>query len=295
MPLPSNAVIEFIRQLAAPECGDTDTELLKRFVKHHDEAAFRFLVARHGAMVYGVCQRVLERKEDAEDAFQATFVALAQQAGSLRRHASIGPWLHEVASRNSRELRRKHGRRQTREQRVAPRPAHDPLADITGRELLGIFHEELAGLAENYRAPLILCCLEGQTGDAAAKQLGWSASTVKRRLAKARELLQHRLARRGIGLTAANLAALLLPEVGSASVPALLATTTLRAASIIATGKPLVAGVVSEQVIALAAGVAHAMVMGKLKSALVTLLIGGLLAGASFRNIGKPAGAGEFR
>src|SRR5262245_66370264 len=76
-----------------------DAELLGRFVGARDAAAFELLVWRHGAMVLATCRRVLGHGPDAEDAFQATFLALVRQARSVRRSGSLGPWLHRVARR----------------------------------------------------------------------------------------------------------------------------------------------------------------------------------------------------
>src|SRR5256885_6469579 len=74
----------------------TDAELLNRYTASRDEAAFTALVSRHGPTVLSVCRRVL-RGADVDDAFQATFLALAKQAGSIRKQEAVGLWLCEVA------------------------------------------------------------------------------------------------------------------------------------------------------------------------------------------------------
>src|SRR5262245_16595115 len=88
-----------IRRLVSAQArsGFPDRQLLERFVAHKDEAAFAVLVERHGAMVLGVAWNVLRHRQDAEDVFQATFLVLARQAGSVRKQGSVGSWLHGVA------------------------------------------------------------------------------------------------------------------------------------------------------------------------------------------------------
>jgi DNA-directed RNA polymerase specialized sigma24 family protein len=74
--------------------------------------------------------------------------------------------------------------------------------ELTVREAQAVIDEELARLPDKYRAPLILCCLEGLARDEAARQLGWATSLVKSRLEQGRELLRRRLSSRGLGLSA---------------------------------------------------------------------------------------------
>ena len=77
----------------------TEGELLERFARGHDEAAFEALIARHGPMVLGVCRQLLRDPNDVDDAFQATFLVLVRKAGTLHRCDLLGNWLYGVAYR----------------------------------------------------------------------------------------------------------------------------------------------------------------------------------------------------
>ncbi|MBA4187785.1 MAG: hypothetical protein C0467_07175 [Planctomycetaceae bacterium] len=269
----------------------SDRELLQRFEVERDEAAFAAVIRRHGPMVLRVGQRVLDRREDAEDVFQATFLVLAKKAGTVTWRESIGTWLHEAAQRLAREVRRNRARRQAREARRETSPEGDALAEVTSRELLTILDDEMASLPEDLRAPLLLCCLEGMSSDEAANQLGCSPSTVKRRLRQARELLQARLARRGVALSVTALATLLALGTATAKVPAALVTATTRAATQFVSGIPLASGLVSTAGLALTR---HLLpIIGIKAKILVGLLVmGGLIgAGATFYGFGKDADA----
>ena len=179
---------------AGSEGGLTDAELLRRFAAGRDEAAFELLVWRHGRMVLGLCRRVLRHDQDAEDAFQATFIILARKAASIRKTASVSSWLHGVAHRTALKARA----REMNEARTPGRPASDP-DDLAWQEVRQVLHEELSGLAERYRAPLVACYLEGKTQDEAAAQFGMAKSTLKERPERGRSLLRTRLVRRGFG------------------------------------------------------------------------------------------------
>src|SRR5262249_45381533 len=155
---------------------------LERFVAHREEAAFAALVQRHGAMVLGVCRRVLHHEHDAEDACQATFFVLARKAASVRNRESVGSWLHGVAFRVARDLRDARARR-----RAQPWPEGDVAQveaepEVTRREVQAALDEELQRLPDKFRAPLVLCYLQGKTRDEAAHQLRWTPGTLRGRL-----------------------------------------------------------------------------------------------------------------
>src|SRR5262245_30272559 len=191
--------------------GDsTDAELLERFVSRREEAAFAALVQRHGAVVLGVCRRELACEQDAEDVFQATFLALARQAAVVPWQDSVGHWLQAVAHRLSLRARYSADRLRWRDlgrglaDYPEPQDPHpDPLAEAARRELKLVLDEELRRLPEVYRAPVVLCYLQGKTNEQAACELGWPAGSMSRRLARARALLRDRLSRRGLALVVA--------------------------------------------------------------------------------------------
>src|SRR5262245_20416812 len=182
----------------------SDGELLRRFKRSRDADAFAELVVRHSPVVLGVCRRALGRSPDVDDAFQATFLALARRPGSVRDPARLAGWLHRVALRaSSRVLKR---RRPTWSIDEADRVAcvAEP-RDLSWSEGLTVLDEELTRLPDRLRTPLVLCYLEGLTRDEAAERLGWSLAFLKRRLEEGRRRLRERLVRRGV--SAALLAA----------------------------------------------------------------------------------------
>src|SRR5262245_20349544 len=157
------AVLARLRQAALRHggAGLTDSELLERFVARRDEAAFEALVRRHGPMVLGVCRRILRNPADAEDAFQATFLVLVRKASSVRPRGMVGNWLYGVAHNTARDAKAMNLRRRQKEREVGTMPKQAP-PEAWG-ELQARLDVELAALPEQYRAPIVLCDLEGKT------------------------------------------------------------------------------------------------------------------------------------
>jgi RNA polymerase sigma factor (sigma-70 family) len=277
----SGEILKSMVQHFRTQFGDapTDLELLSRYARQHDEAAFATLVRRHGGLVFGVAHRQLADRQQAEDVFQATFLALARSAPRLGRQASLANWLYTVALRQARKARRRAAQRTALEKSRLPpsAPPADPLAEMSGRELVSLIDDELSRLPERYRLPLLLCCVQGLSREEAARQLGWSDGAVKGRLERGRRQLAARLARRGLAPSA-----LLLAPLAEAAVPNdLLARTAVLAAA--PWSKSLPAAVVS---------LATAGAPSKLlPAALLALLLGvgllGLAAGTTRLEPGK--------
>ena len=195
---PSTAALKQLQTLfqAGTVGGLTDGQLLDRFVQRRDEAAFAALVERHGPMVLRVCRSRLGDRHDAEDAFQATFLVLAQKAPSIRHSEAVAGWLLGVAGRVAARARSAGRRRSSAEQKavLSVRTALEESPSEPWAEL----YDELERLPEKYRLPLVLCYLEGLTYEQAAMRLACPVRTVQTRLARGRERLRGRLARRGL-------------------------------------------------------------------------------------------------
>jgi RNA polymerase sigma factor (sigma-70 family) len=235
-----------------PADATPDRELLRRFGTAHDEAAFAEVVRRHGPMLLRVCRRVPHNGADAEDVCQAVFLLLARKAGDAGWHDSVAGWLFRTGYQLSLKARAAATRRARHEARARPARPSDPVAELTARELQTALDEELSRLPEKYRAPIVLCCLEGRSRDEAAKCLGWRLAAVKHRLERARERLRARLARRGVVLGTALLSAT-LPEGGArAAGRNLTPRAVARAASSIRSGQTTLAAHVPARVAALA-------------------------------------------
>jgi RNA polymerase sigma factor (sigma-70 family) len=277
-----DTLLRYIRQLANPPEPDpaTDAALLARYLAVADEAAFAVLVHRHGSLVFNVCRRVLGDIHDAEDAFQGTFLVLARKAATVRPREALTSWLHGVARRVALKARSARIRRCQQGWPLLsppPDPCPDPLAELSAREALGIIDEELQRLAEVYRLPVILCCLEGRSLEEAARQLGWTPASVKGRLERGRARLHDRLVRRGLTLPAALAAAELSRGAASAAAAARLAAAIVPGAVQFA-ARSTAASNLSPTAIALAGEVIKGMALGRLKILAALLLATCLLA-----------------
>jgi RNA polymerase sigma factor (sigma-70 family) len=266
-------VFQQLRQavLAHDGAGLTDADLMARFVTRRDGAALEALIRRHGSMVWSVCRRVLSNEQDAEDAFQASFLVFVRKAASIRGRAQVGNWLYGVAYRTALKARSATALRRNKERRAAAMtPAQTPTEE-KWTEWLPLLDQELARLPDKYRTALVLCELEGRPRKEAARQLGIPEGTLSSRLATGRRMLAKRFGRPGLALSAGALAA-------SAVVPPTLLASTIKSASLIATGQAAVAGVVSVRVASLAEGVIKAMLLTRISAGVVLLTVAAVLA-----------------
>jgi RNA polymerase sigma factor (sigma-70 family) len=221
--------------------GLSDGQLLTHATSEDHNAAavaFEALVYRHGPMVLATCRGVLRHEQDAEDAFQATFLVLARRAGSLRRSDRLGPWLHRVALRASGQVRAGLARRRDREAHgagLSDMVEPEPERELEREELRRVVHEEIDRLPERYRKVVILCELQGESYETAATRLGVPVGTVRSRLSRARERLRLNITRRGM-VVPAGLAFLAVGKASAALPPAHLVGSTVKLATLATAG-----------------------------------------------------------
>jgi RNA polymerase sigma factor (sigma-70 family) len=277
-------VIDTLRSAALPQEGPglSDGQLLESYVRSREEGAFAALVHRHGPMVWGVCRRVLDSHQDAEDAFQATFLVLVRKAGAVTPREMVANWLYGVAHQTALKARANTARRRGREKQVTAMPERALEQQQLWDDMRGLLDRELSRLPEKYRALIVLCDLQGKTRKAAAQHFRLPEGTVASRLATARSLLAKRLTRSGLTLSAGTLAALLSQNLAlGGTPPASLACATIKAATLFAAGQAAATGAISAKAALLAEGVLKTMLLTKLKYIAGLLLIIAALGGGA--------------
>jgi RNA polymerase sigma factor (sigma-70 family) len=273
-------VVNHLRKAAGPgeAAGLPDAELLRRWVVGRDEAAFEVLLWRHAGLVLAVCRRVLRDAHEAEDAMQATFLALARKAASIGKREAVAAWLYRVAYRVALQTRARACKCPTGDDQALESVAAEPEDDVVWRDLRPVLDEEVSRLPARYRVPLVLRYLGGRTNEEVAAELGCPLGTVVSRLGRARERLRERLTRRGLTLSAGGLAAALAENAAPAAVRAVRIAATARAAVLLAAGEGA-AGVVSGRVVVLAEAVLRSMAVTSPRLVMASVLVASLFAG----------------
>jgi RNA polymerase sigma factor (sigma-70 family) len=272
--------------------GLSDRQLIERFNRQRDaigEAAFAALVARHGPMVMHVCRQIVADQHHAEDAFQAVFLVLARRARSIRDPDLLSNWLYGVALRTAKKARGQIAHRRKNEEGdtmtrsgssggVAVEPTV-PSAEhaLLAREQAEVLYSEIERLPGPFRLAVVLCYLEGLTLDEAAQRLRCPAGTVRSRLSRAYDKLRRELTKRGVGMPAAGISAVLASRTASAFVSSALCESTARAAMNFA-ARRAVAGAISASAVGLAHDVLRSMLFHKLKLTMLSLLFAGAIA-----------------
>lgn len=275
------ALLPLFRYAAVTASAVGDDELLDRFTTERNEAAFAELVRRHGPVVFRVCRRLVG-PDAAEDAFQAAFLVLATRLDAARAAGSVGGWLVGVAGRVARQMRRAADRRARHESAAARHDEREDPPDLTDQ--FRVLDEEIARLPERLRDPVVLCLLRGLTQDEAAVELGRDARTLRRRLARAKQVLRARLERRGV---VSAVAAALVSGAGAvtAVVPVSLRTRTVAAVFDFLTGGM---GAAHSVPVVVAKGVAMTMLTRKLTNLMAVMAAGLIGVGVVLAGDEKP-------
>jgi RNA polymerase sigma factor (sigma-70 family) len=268
-----NGVIRRLRRAALRRdlADSTDGELLEQYLAGREETAFELLLRRHGAMVLGVCRRVLRNEADAEDAFQATFLVFVRKAASIRSRATIGNWLYGVAHNTALKAKAMNHQRRAKEREAGSVPKDAPPSDAR-QEMVALLDGELSSLPDKYRIPIVLCDLEGRTILDAARHLGWPQGTVATRLSRGRARLAQLMTKKGLTFAGGLLPAAISQAASSVIVPPSLVASTVQAATAVAAGQAAAASVILAEVTTLADMVVSAMLTRRLRGMAIVLL-----------------------
>jgi len=243
-----------------------DSALLVEFIATGQEAPFAEIVRRYQGLVFGVCLRVLGQFQDAEDAAQAVFLTLAHKASMLRDRTSLAGWLHRTAWHVALRAREAVSVRKTHEREAAAMTDLSSNPDYSWADLKPILDYEIDALPEKYRLPLILHYMQGQTKEETARMLGLKSGTVSTWLDRGRDLLRERLSRRGLAISSALLATLMLDNSTVVAWSPSAASAVVQAAVQVAAGDAAAAaGAVSPQVVALTQGTVRLMAVAQMK------------------------------
>ena len=234
-----------------------DAPLLRSFIAMggpNGEAAFAELLRRHGPMVLAACRRVLCNPDDADDAFQATFLVLARKAGTIQ--GNLAGWLYAVAVRTARGVRVMRDRR--RKYELASGGRQPAVLQANGdHDLAAVIDEELAKLPEHYREAIVLCELRGLSRRQAAVELGIPEGTLSSRLAGGKRKLAARLSARGFATPAALISLVAPATVSAALLHSALCATRGAGGTVASAPRAVVKGMLFEQlkVVVLVAGI----------------------------------------
>jgi RNA polymerase sigma-70 factor (ECF subfamily) len=277
-----NGVIRRLRRVALRrDLADlTDGELLEQYLAGREEAAFELLLRRHGAMVLGVCRRVLRNEADAEDAFQATFLVFVRKAASIRSRAAVGNWLYGVAHNTALKAKAMNHHRRAKEREAGSVPKDETPSDAR-QEMVALLDGELSSLPDKYRIPIVLCDLEGRTITDAARHLGWPQGTLATRLSRGRARLAQTMTKKGLTFAGGLIPAAVSQAASSVLVPPSLVASTVHAAPAVAAGQATAACAIPAAVATLADMVVKTMLTRRLRALAIVLLATAVLAGGS--------------
>jgi|GEM_PF-2929079 len=247
----------------------TDHELLARYAADGSHDSFAELACRHTDMVYATCMRILNDKDAAEDATQATFVVLMKKAGRISDRTVVSGWLFQTARNSALLVRKKSIRRAKHEREAAAMRAkkQEWSGEPPWEEVRPHVDDALAALPSKYRDVIVLRYLQGMSEAETAQVLGCKEGAVAMRLSRGLQKLRARLRRKGVIVTGAVLAMFLGTKAAQAAPADLVAS--ISAGGMAATGA----------IPGIAEGVVNMMMWAKIKTA-ATILVAASAVGA---------------
>lgn len=183
----------------------SDHDLLQRYARTGDQAAFTELVARHLNLVYSAARRQVRPPQLAEEVAQSVFLDLARRARDFPSGQPLAPWLHVVTRRTAVDALRRESRRQAREQ-TASEIAAMQTPDSTWSHIAPLLDEAVAALPDSDRTALVLRFFEQKSLREIGTALGTNEDAAQKRVSRALDQLRTLLSRRGLTVTTAGLA-----------------------------------------------------------------------------------------
>jgi RNA polymerase sigma factor (sigma-70 family) len=275
------SVLHCLRGITRPpeSVGLPDATALERWVANRDEGAFELLLWRHGPTVFSVCQRVLRRPQDIEDAVQATFLVLVQKARSINKHEALGSWLYKVALRIALRVSERAAKQARRTLQDVDLPCAESPDELQWQDVRSVLDEEINRLPERYRTAFVMTYVEGKTIEETARLLGVPTGTILSRLARARGRLRTRLARRDLALSSALLMAALAGKAAEATIPSSLVGSIMKAVLHGTSNRAVAAGAISAQAAALTQRILCAMWLDQIKKITAVVVLGTTVLG----------------
>lgn len=173
--------------------SDGDAILVQRCLDG-DESSMRLLVERFQGLVFGLCYRMLGRREDAEDVAQDVFLRVFRSLHGWDEHRPLKPWVMAIAANRCRTAL---GKRSV-EPAVTEFHVDPPAAASVSTDLAEEIELAVGKLRDEYRMCVVLFYQNELSLAEVAEIVQAPEGTVKTWLHRARRELADHLLRRGV-------------------------------------------------------------------------------------------------
>lgn len=158
------------------------------------EAELTRMMEAYGGQLVGLCSSLLHDSHLAQDVVQETFIRAYQKMDTLRDKSerSERAWLTRIAVNLCRDQQRSKWFRLVIKKETLP-----PLSELgsDASENARLLYEQVCSLPRVYREVILLRYYQDMSAIEIAAALGQNATTIYRRLEKARQILKRNLER----------------------------------------------------------------------------------------------------